>query len=142
MATFDLLISSLLPEYRVDKRKLNRVIKQVFSDQQLKKVRVNVVLTDDVEIIRLNKQYLNNNSTTDVLSFLLELDNTEKFLEGEVYANLQQIERQAAEYKVNFETELFRIVIHGILHLVGYDDQSPQERKKMHEQEDYYLSQV
>ena len=83
---------------------------------------------------------MNKKTTTDVISFVLERDDKVMSLEGEVYANLAQIKRQAIEYEVSFKNELFRIVIHGILHLIGYDDQQISEKEEMTKQENYFLS--
>ena len=70
----------------------------------------------------------------------MENDSGNENIEGEVYANLEQVERQAIEYKVASHDELNRVIIHGVLHLVGYNDQTPDQRIEMTKKEDYYLS--
>ena len=142
MSEFDISILNLLSEFKIDKRLITRIINNIFVDHNFKKANINVVLTDDNDIIGLNKQYLGIDTTTDVLSFVIEMNKEKNILEGEVYASLQQIERQARDYNINFENELLRIVIHGILHLVGYDDQLIKEKQQMTEKENYYLELV
>lgn len=142
MLMYDISILNLLSEFKIDKRILKKIIKNIFSDHHFEEVSVNLILTDDDEIIRLNKKYLDKDTTTDVLSFMLEINSQRNILEGEVYANLQQIERQANHYNVKFDNELFRIVIHGILHLVGYNDQTKKDRQQMTEKENCYLKLV
>ena len=102
------------------------------------KAKINIILVDDEYIIRLNQQFLNKKNTTDVLSFSL-VDENDPQLEGEVYANVEQIDRQAGDYHVPFRDELFRIIIHGLLHLIGFDDRTGEEKKIMIEKEDQYL---
>lgn len=119
---------------------IKEIAELVFSKEDVLKAEVNVILVDDAFIIEMNKQYLGKDSTTDVISFNFDDPADLGNLEGEVYANIQQIERQAEEYGVSFSNELFRIVVHGLLHLIGYDDASYDDKKNMTEKEDYYLS--
>ena len=100
---------------------------------------MNIVFVDDSFITNLNRDYIHKNSTTDVISFVLEEDSEKKNLEGEVYVNPEQAKRQAQEYDVSWQNELFRVIIHGVLHLVGYDDQNSLDKKDMTKKENYYL---
>lgn len=121
-------------------RLLKQAAELVLSAEQVAGAEITIILVDDEYIKKLNKDFLNQNDTTDVISFHLDDIQTKDFLEGEVYANLDQIERQALDYSVSFSNELVRIVIHGILHLVGYDDQTRSNKETMTMKEDYYLS--
>ena len=137
---FNITIADTVKNQEINKGDLENIARKIFLEKGWQNVALNIVLVDDAFITDLNKQYLNKKTTTDVISFVLERDDKVMSLEGEVYANLAQIKRQAIEYEVSFKNELFRIVIHGILHLIGYDDQQISEKEEMTKQENYFLS--
>ena len=89
-----------------------------------------VILSDDPCIRKLNRKFSGKNQSTDVLSFDMS-DPSADSIVGEVYVNLDRTRKQALEFNVTFWNELMRLVIHGILHLYGYDDQDPNSRKRM-----------
>ena len=98
---------------------------------------IRFIFINDEYSRKINKQFLNHDYPTDVLSFPYESDN--QFLEGEVYVNVQQAFEQASFYDVDLEEELLRLVIHGTLHLLGDKDSTSTERERMREKEDNYL---
>lgn len=132
-------VENTFHEIYIKKDKIVDIIKIVLCEENISEAKINIILVDDNYIINLNKEFLNRDATTDVLSFNLEEDPKNQLLEGEVYANLQQIERQANDYNVSFQNELFRVLIHGLLHLVRFNDRTSEQRKIMTEKEDYYL---
>ena len=87
------------------------------------------------EIIRVKPLSL----TKQVITFNLEEEGDS--IEGEVYISLKQVSENAREYKQDVEIELKRVIIHGLLHLLGYDDQTTKEKKAMTRLEDHYLNQ-
>jgi rRNA maturation RNase YbeY len=87
-----------------------------------------VVFVDSHYCTSINRRYLNHNYSTDVLAFVLE---KAPMLEGEIYVNLDRAKEQASEYRVSFANEVARLVIHGTLHLIGYDDRTATAHKKM-----------
>ncbi|MBN1542094.1 rRNA maturation RNase YbeY [candidate division KSB1 bacterium] len=99
-----------------------------------------VIFIDDVFMIDLHQRFLQTDETTDVMAF--DLSDTDKVLEGEIYINVVQAERQAQEYGVGLQNELFRLTAHGVLHLLGYDDQTEALRLVMAELEDQALDEV
>ena len=129
----------MLPSERLKKQSLKELAKTVLSAEQVPAAAITLILVNDDYIVKLNREFLKNEATTDVLSFNLGDESTSDFLEGEVYANLDQIKRQAIDYHVAFEEELYRIIVHGLLHLLGYDDHDGEEKKIMTAKEDYYL---
>lgn len=88
-------------------------------------------------MIALNSTYLRHRYTTDVLSF--SLNEHANALDGEVYVNLDQARRQAKEYSVSEREERKRLVVHGVLHLTGYEDTTVKQREEMHQHENIYL---
>ena len=119
-----------------DRKELIRLCKSVFEGEGVTGYEAAVIFVDEPYIIRLNKRFFNADTYTDVISFNLAGEG----IEGEIYINIDIIGEQAEFYKVSFENELKRIVIHGILHLAGYRDSSEEEKKLMRSKEDYYLN--
>ncbi len=140
MSNYKIDIENVFPEKEIDKQIIKHLAKIVLTRENIAQAEINIILVDDNSIIKLNQEFLNRNTTTDVLSFNLADDINHHFVEGEVYANIKQIQRQAEDYEVSFREELYRVLIHGLLHLVGYDDQSAKERQIMIEKEDSYLA--
>ena len=94
----------------------------------------------DLLIRRLNRKYLSKNSSTDVLAFDLNMQNGPKGrLSGDVVVCIDTARSVAKELAIPFKEELCRYVIHGVLHLVGYDDLSVRDRRKMWKRQEYLL---
>jgi len=102
---------------------------------------INIILVDNKKIIELNAQYLRKNEPTDVLAFNLS-ENKQNFFEGEIYISLDRTVEQAKEYGVTFEQELIRLVSHGVLHLLGYKDDTPEGKKRMSTLEDAAVEKI
>lgn len=119
-----------------NKSEIISLVKFVLKGEKSFQKNINIVFVDDEYITQLNKQYLNHNWTTDVISFPLNDDNK---IEGEIYINVEQAKRQAREYKVKISEELKRLLIHGTLHLIGYADTTQRTKKQMSLLEDMYL---
>ncbi len=140
MPKFKINVENVVNIPTADKKQVRKITELVLTKEKITHAELNIVLVDDEFIINLNKEYLNKETTTDVISFHFEEPPDLTNLEGEVYANIHQIKRQAEEYDVEFVSELHRIIIHGVLHLIGYEDSTPAKKKVMTEKEDYYLS--
>ncbi len=100
---------------------------------------VALILTDRETVWALNRTYLQHDYPTDVLSFDLSADEPGAPLEGEVYVDLDMAHERHAEFGADFATEACRYALHGLLHLVGYDDAAPEDKARMHALEDRYL---
>ena len=99
---------------------------------------LNYIFCSDRYLKKMNVSYLNHNYYTDIITF----DNSveKKRIIGDVFISIDTIKYNATEYKTTFENELARVMIHGLLHLVGYSDRSPKDQKKMSSMEDFWLS--
>lgn len=100
-------------------------------------LRLNVVYLTDTDIHVMNREYLGHDYPTDVITFTIEASGEE--LEGEIYIGAETAARQALEYGVSLTGEVLRLAVHGVLHLLGMDDQTPQDKEKMTQEEDRYL---
>lgn len=105
---------------------LRPVAQQTLRHLKIRGRDLSLLLTDDAEMRALNREWRNLDRTTDVLSF----EGDEEHL-GDVVISLDQAERQAARFKVSLNEELARLLVHGILHLLGHDHKEPAERRAM-----------
>lgn len=109
----------------------------VLAGGGVKRADVSLAIVDDSTIHELNRQYLNHDEPTDVLSFLFEREGDR--LEGEIVVSRDTAARSAPAYGWRVEDELLLYVIHGGLHLVGFDDTTPDAAAEMRRQEKHYL---
>lgn len=138
MSNYKINIETVYPDVAIKKQQIKHLVNTVLAKEAVAKAEINIIFVDDKYITRLNQEFLNKDTTTDVICFNLDVENdTQK--EGEVYANIEQIIRQAGDFSVPFKDELYRVVIHGLLHLIGYNDQTIEQKQIMTEKEDYYL---
>ncbi|EAX48238.1 protein of unknown function UPF0054 [Thermosinus carboxydivorans Nor1] len=110
---------------------------------------VSIVLVDDEYIFELNRQYRDKDVPTDVLSFALNegdepaiINDPAAMLLGDIVISLETAARQAEEFGHGLERELAYLTLHGMLHLLGYDHETEEERVKMRNEEEYILSQL
>lgn len=110
---------------------------KVLVDEDLAAREVYIVFVDDAYLRQLHRNYLDDDTVTDVMTFNLSDDEA---VEGEIYISLDRAKAHAAEFSVAPGQEVARLVIHGLLHLNGYDDKTAAEQKKMRQQEEHYLN--
>jgi len=130
------------PDRSFRSREAVRIARNVLKGEGVESADLNVVFTGDKEMLKLNGKYLKHRRQTDVISFSLGAGEEVPRVEGEVYVNLDQAKRQKKAYRVTLTNEVSRLVVHGVLHLSGYEDRTRGERKKMTEMENYYLSKL
>ncbi|HKK63371.1 MAG TPA: rRNA maturation RNase YbeY [Bacteroidales bacterium] len=97
---------------------------------------INFIFTSNDELLKINKVYLNHNYYTDVITFNFNRDD---LIEGDIYISIDQVRINANLYSQNFTTELERIMVHGILHLIGFDDKEAQDKIVMTNEENRAL---
>lgn len=124
----------------IDQRALTAAVQVVLADSPFRSADVSLAIVDDPTIHQLNIRYLDHDYPTDVLSFVL--DESDGHLEGEVIVSSDTAIRAAAEAGWSAHDELRLYVIHGALHLVGYQDKEPQQRRAMLEAEVRVLQQL
>ena len=125
----------------VDFNRLRCAVQNVLEQQQVQEADVNVALVDDATIHRINRQFLNHDCPTDVISFRLDEEGDDG-LEGELVISSETAISQAAQFGLSPEDELLLYAIHGTLHLVGFDDIQDSDRQIMREQESLHLSRL
>ncbi len=117
--------------------KLKAFITSCFKSEGIKAESINIVFCDDNYLLKLNKQFLNHDFYTDILSFRLSTLN--KPLIAEIYISIDRVRDNAKNLNSSFKMELHRVIFHGILHFCGYKDKSPKDIKKMRTMEDKWL---
>ena len=125
--------------FNIQRRRLGELAKRVLQNESVRGRAIKIVYCSDNLIIGLNSQFKRKNRTTDVLAFNLDDLEDSDFL-GEIYINLQQARRQAAENKVHYKEEVERLTIHGVLHLLGYTDENKKNRAEMWDLQESYLN--
>ncbi|MFH1923556.1 MAG: rRNA maturation RNase YbeY [Planctomycetota bacterium] len=122
----------------VDENRLSSAVRMILDDASIPEAQISLAVLDDPTIHRLNREFLNHDEATDVLSFVLE--RSERFLEGEIVVSADTARRAASRFGWTPADELLLYVIHGVLHLVGLDDRTPDQRTAMRNREREYLA--
>ena len=120
----------------LSKKKINRWIKETAAGYGKSIGEIAYIFCTDDRILEVNKQYLNHDFFTDIITF----DNSDgSRISGDIFISLDTVKSNAEEFRVSYEDELKRIIIHGILHLCGQDDKTPELRLEMTGKEDLAL---
>lgn len=124
--------------YRLtDKNRIKRWITEACKEEGANISSLIFVFSDDEFLLQINKTYLRHNTFTDIITFDLSDDLS---IDGEIYISLERVKENAKNFEVKFVDEIHRVMIHGVLHLIGYNDKTPSQQRKMKAKEDYYLS--
>ena len=126
-----------IPKFQ--KRKVTRWIKETILSEGHTLGDITFIFCSDAYLLEVNKQYLNHDYFTDIITF----DYVEGgVVSGDIFISCDRVKENAAEFKTGFDNELMRIVIHGVLHLLGYKDKSKKDKLMMTSKEDYYLNEL
>ena len=125
----------------IDRGRMREVVRAVLAGENIADAEISLAFVDNPTIHTLNKRYLDHDEPTDVLSFPLSEPNAKR-LAGELVIGVEVALAQAQERGHDVQTELTLYVIHGMLHLCGYDDHEPADAAAMRERERHYLRQL
>lgn len=103
-------------------------------------VEINYVFCSDEELLEINREHLNHNYYTDIITFDLSEKGTGALV-SDIYISVDRVRDNAVDHKVSFRSELHRVIFHGILHLLGHRDKSEREEEEMREMEDIWMQQ-
>ncbi|MBS1524312.1 MAG: rRNA maturation RNase YbeY [Bacteroidetes bacterium] len=120
-----------------NKNKVKQWVKTTITTEGYKLQDLNYIFCSDQYLLQINRQYLNHDTYTDIVTF----DNsaTKGLIEGDIFISIDRIRENAAKFQTGETDELHRVIIHGALHLLGYKDKTPGDKKLMTEKEDHYL---
>lgn len=116
---------------------IKKWIKNAILQEKYSLGELNYIFCDDTYLLKINREYLNHDTLTDIISFDYTIG---KQINGDIYISIDRIKENAKLYKTTFYNELLRVMIHGVLHYCGYKDKTDADKKIMRSKEDYYLS--
>lgn len=120
---------------RIPRRRITEAMVRACLHEGIVDAEIAVIILDNPEIQELNRQFLQHDYPTDVITFTLE----ESPLEGEIYIGAEIAAEHAKEYRVTITNELTRLAVHGVLHLAGHDDDTTEKREAMNKLETHYI---
>ncbi len=123
-----------LPVFK--RRKISNWLKFVVTSQSKKIGNICFVFCSDNYLLEINKRYLNHDYFTDIITFDYVENN---LVSGDIFVSLDRVLENSSDYNVSYNNELFRILIHGVLHLLGFNDKLEDDKVIMTEKEDFYL---
>lgn len=124
-------------DFKFNKRKLNNQWLRMVAASEIRRIGdVNIIFCSDNYILDINLKYLRHDYFTDIITF----DYCEKnILSGDLFISIDSVRENSVLYNSDFDDELHRVIVHGILHLIGYDDLTDEEQNIMRQKENYYL---
>ena len=122
---------------KIKRRLISAWVKAIAVSFERRVGDITYIFCDDEEILNINRQYLEHDYYTDIITFDYSEDT---IISGDLFISLDTVRTNAESYQVAYEEELLRVIIHGVLHLCGLKDKSPAEEKAMREQENRALN--
>ena len=122
-----------------DLRKKKLWLNSISNNEGKKIESLSFLFVDDEEMLKYNKKYLQHESYTDVITFDSSVD---KRIAGDIIISLERVKDNAKFYQVSYNYELQRVMAHGLLHLLGYNDKNKEEKKIIRKKENYYLDNI
>ncbi len=123
-----------------NKTEIKQWITSVAKGKKRKVGDLGFVFCSDDFLLRLNKEYLNHDTLTDIITFDYSKDDNQLPISGDIYISIDRIRENAIKFNKSFENELHRVIIHGTLHLLGYADKTKAAKLEMTKQEDMALN--
>ncbi|MFB5945535.1 rRNA maturation RNase YbeY [Albibacterium profundi] len=122
-----------------NKIQIRKWIRKSIENEGFKLGELNFIFCSDGYLLQINQEYLKHDTYTDIITF----DNSElsEIISGDIFISIDRIIENAEKFQINFDNELHRVMIHGVLHLMGYPDKKREEKVIMTSKEDYYLTQ-
>lgn len=121
---------------KIKKKEISVYVNKLIENEEYILGDITVVFCNDNYLLEINRKYLNHDHFTDIITFNY---NVGKKISGDLLISLDRIRENAELYNKSFENELYRVIFHGILHLIGYDDKDEEMKKVMREKENDYL---
>lgn len=113
---------------------LNTIVSEAFKVEE-----INYIFCDDKYLHKLNVEFLNHDTLTDIISFDYSVG---KIIQGDIFISVERVVDNAKDFGVSFEEELHRVIIHGVLHYCGYNDKTDADAKLMRNKENHYLEKL
>ena len=121
-----------------NKTQTRKWIKSILKELNKKITCINYIFTSDAYLNKINQDFLNHDTYTDIITF--DQSGTPEKLEGDIFISIDRVRENSANQNIPFQDELHRVMIHGILHLLGMNDTTASEKKEMRKKENHYLA--
>tara|TARA_B100000427_G_scaffold306558_1_gene293384 strand:- start:352 stop:786 length:435 start_codon:yes stop_codon:yes gene_type:complete len=131
------IINNFNKSYNFISSEIKNIILSIKNGENKNIQSINLIISNDEHLNELKKQYFNQDYYTDVIAFNLEDEGNS--IDGEIYISMERIIYNANKYNCNLNDELKRIIVHGTLHLIGYDDTTKKEKESMTHLEELYM---
>lgn len=116
------------------RKKIRKTIEHISAEEGYIISQISYIFMTDEELNEINQSHLQHDDYTDIITF--DLSDTEASIDGEIYISIERIQENAETYNTTFETEMVRVICHGVLHLMGYKDKNEKDSQKMRVAED------
>lgn len=116
--------------------RVSKWITSTIKEEGFKEGEINYVFCDDTYMLKLNEEFLDHDTLTDIISFDYAVG---KELHGDIFISIERVEENAKNFSIEFDQELLRVMIHGVLHYCGYKDKESLDKKTMRAKENFYL---
>ncbi len=133
-------ISNAHKTYSLDEQTIVALVLRICEKEEATLTSLSIVLSDHKTVLSLNQDYLAHDYVTDVLSFALNDEEELRVVDGEIYVDLDTAFERCEEFAASFEHEAYRYIVHGLLHLIGYEDNTAEKKEQMHFKENLYLA--
>jgi rRNA maturation RNase YbeY len=120
-----------------NEKRISEWISKVITSENCKEQEINYVFCGDDYLHKLNVEFLNHDTLTDIISFDYSVG---KELQGDIFISTERVADNAKDFDNSFEEELYRVIVHGVLHYCGYKDKTEAEAKEMRTKENHYLN--
>jgi probable rRNA maturation factor len=120
-----------------NKRPVKQWIKDTIIAEGFELDELTYIFCSDAYLLQINRQYLDHDTYTDIITF--DNSTAQKEITGDIFISIDRIRENAAKFDQTVADELHRVIIHGVLHLLGYKDKTPDDNKNMTQKEDEYL---
>jgi len=128
---------SAAAKYKINKKNIHSLVKNLSLELNFILETLDINIVDSKTLLQVNIEFLGHNYDTDIITFNYS-DNID-ILNGELLISYDMAEENAKRFNCSLNSEIIRLVIHGILHMTGYDDMNPEDRKKMKRKENYFV---
>jgi probable rRNA maturation factor len=125
-----------------NKAVLKKWIVSTVEKKKRKAGELNFVFCSDDYLLEINKQYLNHDTYTDIVTFDYSKNNPTQAVSGDIFISIDRVKENALKFSKSFEDELHRVIIHGVLHLLGYKDKTKTAKEEMTKEEDNCLKKL
>ena len=124
---------------KITKSLITSIAKNISLDENVKFVNINIIFCSDNYLLEINKEYLQHDYFTDIITFDYREN---ELISSDIFISIDRVLENSQLLNVSYNRELQRVIIHGFLHLSGYEDNTPEKRKNMSLREDYYLEKI